>query len=263
MSRIAILTRPDGRNEALARELRAAGWHALELPALEIRPLPVQPAALPLPQDHDLVVFVSGNAARLYMAQLREVAGQTAWPLATAAATVGPASARALRELPGFGADTTVLCPPPEAPTHDSEALWAVLRARGPLPRRVLLVRGTQGRDWLAEQLEAAGAQVFRHAVYQRQPAPWPAAAVRQLHDWAGQGAQPTWLLTSGEGLAAVQAQVRQLGLHDWWRACPCIVTHPALARRLQQDAGGDAPAPMVKVCLPVDEAILAAFVAA
>jgi len=263
MSRIAILTRPDGRNEALARALRAAGWQALELPALEIQPLSVQPAQLPLPQDHDLVVFVSGNAARLYMAQLLDVAGQPAWPVATAAATVGPASARTLRDLPGFGADTTVLCPPPEAPTHDSEALWAVLCARGPLPRRVLLVRGTQGRDWLAEQLEAAGVQVLRHAVYRRQPAPWPAAAARQLHDWAGQGTQATWLLTSGEGMAAVQAQVRQQGLQDWWGSSRCIVTHPALARRLLQDAGGDVPVPMVKVCMPVDEAILAAFVAA
>jgi len=262
MSRVAILTRPDGRNEALAHALRTAGWQVLELPALEILPLPAQAAQLPLPHDHDLVIFVSGNAARLYMAQLRQVAGLAAWPAGTAVATVGPASARALRELPGFGADTTVLCPPPEAPTHDSEALWAVLRARGPLPRRVLLVRGTQGRDWLAEQLEAAGAQVLRHAAYRRQPASWSAAAVLRLHDWARQGAQPTWLLTSGEGMAAVQAQVRRHGLQAWWHASRYIVTHPVLARRLQQDAGGDSPAPMVKICLPVDEAILAAFVA-
>jgi len=263
MSRIAILTRPDGRNDALAVPLRALGWQVLELPALEIQPLPAQAAQLPLPQHYDLVVFVSGNAARLYLQQLQSVAGQASWPTATPAATVGPASARALRELPGFGADATVLCPPPEAPTHDSEALWAVLTARGPLPRRVLLVRGTQGRDWLAEQLENAGAQVLRHAVYRRQPAPWPAAAVPCLRQWAGQGASATWLLTSGEGLAAVQAQVRQHGLQAWWSASRCIVTHPALARRLRQDADGDLPTPMVQICLPLDEAILAAFVAA
>ncbi|MBV7482471.1 uroporphyrinogen-III synthase [Bordetella sp. BOR01] len=263
MPRIAILTRPDGRNDALARPLRTAGWQVLNLPALDIQPLFVPAEQLPLPQDYDLVIFVSGNAARLYMAQLHDVAGQATWPATTAAATVGPASARALRELPGFGADTTVLCPPPEAATHDSEALWAVLRTRGALPARVLLVRGTQGRDWLADQLTAAGTQVVRHAAYRRQPAPWPAAAVRQLHEWARQDARPAWLLTSGEGLAAVQAQVRQQGLQAWWRGCRYIVTHPALARRLQHDAGGNAPAPMVQICLPADEAILAAFVAA
>ncbi|HYG43181.1 MAG TPA: uroporphyrinogen-III synthase [Bordetella sp.] len=263
MPRIAILTRPDGRNEALAHPLRTAGWQVLELPALEIQPMPVQAGLLPLPQDYDLVVFVSGNAARLYMAQLRDVAGQATWPATTPAATVGPASARALRELPGFGADTTVLCPPPEALTHDSEALWAVLRTRGEMPGRVLLVRGTQGRDWLSDQLAAAGAQVVRHAAYRRQPASWPAEAVQQLHEWARLGMRPTWLLTSGEGLAAVQAHIGQHGLQAWWRDCPCIVTHPALAQRLLHDAGGDPPARVVQICLPADEAILAAFVAA
>jgi len=262
MPHIAILTRPAGRNDALATGLRTAGWQALDLPALDLQPLPTAATQLPLPQDYDLVVFVSGNAARQYLAQLRDVAGQSRWPVATLAATVGPASAQALRELPGFGADTTVLCPPPGAPTHDSEALWQVLRARGDLPQRVLLVRGTQGRDWLGDQLEAAGVQVRRHAAYRRQPAPWPAAAVRQLHEWARQGARPTWLLTSGEGLAAIQAQIGQAGLQAWWQGCGFIVTHPVLAQRLQQ-AGGEGPAPMVKICLPTDEAILAAFVAA
>ncbi|MCD0501628.1 uroporphyrinogen-III synthase [Bordetella petrii] len=263
MPQIAILTRPDGRNDVLAHELGAAGWQVLVLPALEILPVPVQAGQLPHPQDYDLVVFVSGNAARMYMAQLQSVAGMRAWPEATCAATVGPASARALQALPGFGNDTTVLCPPPEAPTHDSEALWNVLRARGPLPQRVLLVRGTQGRDWLAEQLANAGATVDRHAVYHRQPASWRAGAVRQLQEWAGQGMRPTWLLTSGESIAAVQREVSQAGLLDWWRASRFVVTHPALARRLAQDAGGDGPAPMVQICLPVDEAILDAFIAA
>src|SRR5690606_3770088 len=166
MPRIAILTRPDGRNDALAVSLRQAGWQALELPALEILPLPIEAGGLPLPQHYDLVVFVSGNAARLYLAQLETVAGLSGWPSATLAATVGPASAQALRAIPFFGVDTTVLHPPPTAPSHDSEALWAQLRSHGPLPRRVLLVRGTQGRDWLGEQLEAAGVHVQRHAVY-------------------------------------------------------------------------------------------------
>ena len=262
MSPIAILTRPAGRNDALARELRAAGWQALVLPALDIEPLAVEPAQLPLPQDYDLVVFVSGNAARHYLAQLRDVAGQGCWPAATPAATVGPASARALRELPGFGADTTVLCPPPQAPTHDSEALWQVLRECGELPRRVLLVRGTQGRDWLADQLEASGTLVRRHAAYRRRPAPWPPEALRQLREWARLDKRPTWLLTSGEGLAAIQAHIGQAGLDAWWQGCGFVVTHPVLAQRLPR-AGGEGQPPMVKICLPADEAILAAFVAA
>jgi len=264
MSRIAILTRPQGRNDTLARALARQGWQVLELPALEIQPLPAPPGGVPLPQHYDLVVFVSGNAARLYMAQLQSAPGALAsWPSGTVAATVGPASAQALRDLPGFGADTTVLCPSADAPSHDSEALWALLCERGDTPRRALLVRGTQGRDWLANRLEQAGAEVQRHAVYRRQPAPWPSEAVQRLRTWAQQGRQPVWLLTSGEGIAAVQAQLQRHGLQQWWHAARYIVTHPSLAGRLPQAAGGDAAAPMVQICLPVDEAILAAFVAA
>jgi len=55
-----------------------------------------------------MVVFVSGNAARQYLDQLRQADGAVAWPAHVAAATVGPASAAGLFELPGFGANTTV-----------------------------------------------------------------------------------------------------------------------------------------------------------
>ncbi|CAM4155294.1 uroporphyrinogen-III synthase [Bordetella muralis] len=263
MSHIAILTRPAGRNDALAQALGAAGWQTLDLPALELRPLAVASADLPLPQDFDLVIFVSGHAARTYLNQLRDLAGQTDWPAAVSAATVGPASARALRETPGFCANTTVFCPPPAASTHDSEALWQVLRAQDSLPNRVLLVRGTQGRDWLADQLEAAGAQVRRHAAYERQPAQWLPSAVEQLRKWAQMREKTTWLLTSGEGLTAVEAHIHEAGLADWWQASDFIVTHPTLARRLQQGLAGKVTDAMVKICLPADDAILAAFVAA
>jgi len=49
--RVAVLTRPAGRNEALAGRLHAAGWTAFILPALEIHPLPAPAASLPRPAD--------------------------------------------------------------------------------------------------------------------------------------------------------------------------------------------------------------------
>ena len=263
MPHIAILTRPEGRNETLVRGLNAAAWQAVVLPALELQPISITAADLPLPQHYDLVIFVSGHAARVYLNQLRDLAGQTEWPAAVPAATVGPASARALREASGFCADTTVFCPSPDAPSHDSEALWEVLRAQDFLPKRVLLVRGTQGRDWLADQFEAAGAQVQRHAAYQRRPADWPLSTVQQLREWARHGEKVTWLLTSGEGLMAIESQIHQAGLGDWWETSNFVVTHPTLAQRLRQGTGGKAAGAMVKVCLPADDAILAAFVAA
>lgn len=263
MPSIAILTRPDGRNEPLAHGLATAGWRTLILPALALQPLPIAAADLPLPQDFDLVVFVSGYAARAYLTQLAELAGQAQWPVAVPTATVGAASARALRDLPGFGINTTVFSPPLDAPTHDSEALWQVLQAQSRLPARVLLVRSTHGRDWLGEQFEAAGVCVQRHAAYQREAADWLPDTVQQLQNWAQQGEKVTWLLTSGEGLAAIASRIRAAGLTDWWRASDFIVTHPTLVHRLRQAGGGTSETSMVKTCLPDNDAILAAFVAA
>lgn len=263
MSRIAILTRPEGRNEVLSRNLSRAGWQVLALPALALMPLSVAAPDLPLPHHYDMVVFVSGYAVRAYVKQLREITGLARWPASVPVATVGPASATAVHELSDFCMDTTVVCPPPDARTHDSEALWAVLCDRERLPGRVLIVRGTQGRDWLTEQFESSGSQVHRYAAYHRQPAAWSSRAIEQLKQWGLRGQKVTWLLTSGEGVSSAFAHVRAAGLEDWWQVCSFVVTHASLATRLTQEDGGAVPDAMVKICLPADDAILAAFVAA
>ncbi|MBB1625630.1 uroporphyrinogen-III synthase [Achromobacter sp. UMC71] len=261
--RVAVLTRPAGRNEALAGRLASAGWTPCILPALDIHPLPTPTADLPRPAGYDMVVFVSGNAARLYLDQLAQADGPAPWPDGVAAATVGPASAAGLLALPGFGANTTVLHPGEDAVSHDSEALWEVLRGLPRLPPRVLLVRGTQGRDWLADQLQAHGVAVTRHAAYQRCPAHWDETRLAPLRRWAAEGVRPTWLITSGEGADAARAALQAAGLASWWAGCRFVLTHPSLARRVPQSANGAASQAMVKICLPNDESIFQAFVAA
>lgn len=262
-ARVAVLTRPAGRNEALAGRLRDAGWSCCLAPALEIHPLPVSAAKLPRPSDFDMVVFVSGNAARQYLDQLAAAQGPAAWPSGVIAATVGSASAHALRQMPGFGANTTVLHPGESAPSHDSEALWRVLQALPRLPARVLLVRGTQGRDWLGDQLQAHGVAVTRHAAYLRRPAQWDPGQVAELRRWAEAGVSATWLITSGEGADAARAGLENAGLSDWWERCRFVLTHPSLARRVPQPGHGAGRPAMVKICLPNDESIFQAFVAA
>lgn len=261
--RIAILTRPAGRNEALAGRLRGAGWQPCILPALEIHPVTISSDALPRPSGFDLVVFVSGNAARQYLSQLALAGGAADWPAHVAAATVGPASAQALRETGRFGANTTVLHPDESAVSHDSEALWRVLQAQPHLPARVLVVRGTQGRDWLGDTLEAHGARVTRHAAYQRRPAAWTPDQLAMLRRWADSGTDATWLVTSGEGADAIRGQLNAAGLTDWWQHCRFVVTHPSLASRVPSSCHGASASTMVKICMPNDESIFQAFVAA
>lgn len=261
MSRIAVLTRPAGRNEALAQRLGAAGWQALCLPALTIEPLPaiVPP---PMPHDFQLAVFVSGNAARLYLDQVEPCLRSTGWPPGCVVAAVGPATAQTLRGAALIGPSATVLHPAADADAHDSEALWHILSTR-PMPRRALLVRGTQGRDWLAERLAERGVEVVRHALYRRLPAAWSADALAALREWARRGVPVTWLLTSSEGIAATADAVRAAGLQAWWKQCRFVVTHPRLAQVLR-GAADDAPGDMVvKNCMPADEAIFEALLAA
>ena len=261
--RVAVLTRPAGRNEALASRLASVGWTPCILPALDIRPLATPAADLPRPAGYDMVVFVSGNAARHYLDQLAQADGPAPWPAGVVAATVGPASAAGLLALPGFGANTTVLHPGDQAASHDSEALWEVLRGLPRLPPRVLLVRGTQGRDWLGDQLQAHGVAVTRHAAYQRCPAHWDESRLAPLRRWAADGVRPTWLITSGEGADAARDALQAAGLAPWWAGCGFVLTHPSLARRVPQPAHGAASQAMVKICLPNDESIFQAFVAA
>lgn len=256
----AILTRPAGRNDGLAARLQAAGWQVHAWPALRIEPLPAEPAGIPLPGDFDLAVFVSGNAAAQYLDQLRTL-GVAAWPSSCVAAAVGPATAARLRESAQWDAQCTIVHPAAEAPRHDSEALWELLAARGPVPSRVLLVRGTDGRDWLAERLAAHGAAVHLHAVYRRVPAVWDPGALAKLTRWASLGHHPTWLLTSGESIDAVRGNVVRTAGQDWWQACRFIVTHPRLADRLALPDG--AAAHVVRVCAPAEDAIFNAFVSA
>ncbi|KAK79477.1 uroporphyrinogen-III synthase [Bordetella holmesii CDC-H643-BH] len=256
---MAILTRPAGRNEALAARLRNAGWDVRLWPALLLDTLPAPAAGHPRPEDFDLVIFVSGNAARIYLGQVYPAHGD--WPAATMAATVGPSSARSLLSSGLFGANTTVLYPDKAAPTHDSEALWRVIRARAVMPRKVLLLRGTRGRDWLADQLRQAGAEVTVHAIYRRLPAQWDAAQLESVRLWAAQGRQVTWLMTSAEGIDAIGAQLTRAGLQTWWPQCRYVITHPVLRRCLP--LAGEGAAAMVKECMPADEAIFEAFAAA
>ena len=258
-----VLTRPEGRNAALAACLRRQGRQVLELPALQIHPLAAKTSTLPLPGDYDLVVFVSGIAARLYARQLQDVAGLSRWPSAVPAACVGPATAAAMQG--GFWPPSMrIVHPGPDAPTHDSEALWQELQQSGLTLRKVLVVRGNVGREWLSDQLVQAGCHVERHAVYLRERAIWSAAALDTLAAWRDAAISPVWLVTSAQGLQALHLGVVEAGMQAWWQEHRFVVTHPKLVDSLASVMGWadkDAQA-MVKICLPDDDAIAQALLA-
>ena len=260
-----VLTRPAGQNAMLAASLREQGRTVLELPALQLTALAATP---PDPAEFDLVVFVSGNAVRMFLDARHAATGSASWPAGVPAATVGPSSAAALRTHDGFGVLPEILQPAADATSFDSESLWLELARLPAMPRRVLLVRGGTGqmgtgRDWLAGQLRAAGADVIVHCAYRREPAAWQADASVFLLALAAAQQPAIWLFTSREGVDAVHDQLRSAGLLDWFKRCRLIATHARIAEHLIAVIGmraTDFAQPMLLISSPQDGDIFAAI---
>jgi uroporphyrinogen-III synthase len=256
-----VLTRPQGKNTQLASRLAADGWQALTLPALTLHPLITDAAQLPAPDDYDLVVFVSSNAVKFFLDLLGQRGNGDYWPAGTLAATVGHASARPLYDS-GLIPHAQILHPDAEAQGQDSEALWALLQPRLHQLGRVLIVRGESGREWLGAQCEKAGSRVQRLALYGRTPAQWQDEQAAALQAVLASSQPCVFLLTSGESVDAVFANIQRLGLETAWVKCRFLVIHERVASRLQSliNATGNPEPPMVKVCSPSDDAIFQAI---
>jgi uroporphyrinogen-III synthase len=230
---LAVLTRPAGRNEALSQRLAQAGWEVTIAPALQIElPARAAYARVPHPADYDLIVFVSANAVAGYA---RQLAQQQVWPSSTVAACVGLTTAQSIRET--FGQAVQVLHPA-EFDTQDSESLWRVVTAAAKMPQRVLILRGQDGRDWLAEQFMARGLSVEIHVAYCRERATWTPASQTRFSTWAKNDFQPVWLLTSPHGIESVMDQLRQSSSLDWAARCSFIVTHARLVEWVRHPLG-------------------------
>lgn len=261
MKSSVVLTRPQGRNEQLARRLLAAGMHPVVLPALAIRPLLHDSDRLPTPGDFDLIIFVSSNAIRFYLDLLAVRIHPQPWPERTLVATVGRSSAQPLYDS-GLISHAHILHPDPSSQNQDSEALWDRLKPILPSLGRVLIVRGESGREWLGEQCERSGIRVQRLAVYRREPALWQSDQTTELRKALALPGSCIFLLTSSESVDAVHANMLRLGAQAAWARSRFVVIHERIAGHLQSmlSASGNVEPPMVKVCSPSDDAIFQAI---
>jgi uroporphyrinogen III methyltransferase / synthase len=240
----AVLTRPAGQSAGLAAHLASEGIAVLEFPLIEIGPVEDDAplcAALASLEAYALVVFVSPNAIDRALARM-----DRAWPRGVPVGAVGPGSVAALARHGIAAPSYEIVCPAGAdgaAPANDdagvrfdSEALWAALEARfGPAGftgRRVLIVRGDGGREWLADRLRQAGAQVEAVAAYRR-VAPVPSEEMVSRIRVLLAGAAHAWLLTSSEGVRNLSELARQY-LTETERAAlahvPLVVPHPRIA---------------------------------
>ena len=248
-----IVTRPLHEAAQWAGELRQRGFQAQALPLIRI---------LAPESDEDVArawrllasaraaMFVSSNAVRHFFAS---PAAPGTWPDGVRAWATGPGTALAL--VAAGVAEPLIDAPPADAAQFDSETLWRQVAGQVAPRDQVLIVRGAEaghpesrGRDWLEQQLGAAGAQVTTAVAYLRAVPQWSLA---QFDEAARAASDAAWLFSSSQAVA----NLRDLLPGQAWNAACAIATHPRIER-----AARDAGFGVVCVSRPSVEAVVAAL---
>ena len=234
----AIVTRPEHEALAWVAALQQRGIAALALPLISIGAAPDAAALQAARQhltDYRAVMLVSGNAAQHFfepntalaltgraLAAIKKEKTTRVW-------SPGPGTAQTLQRL-GIAA-ALIDCPAADAVQFDSESLWEQVRSQITPGDRVLIVRGAEadapphgsGREWLAQQIQAAGGQVEFVVAYTRSAPQFTPAQIAQARAAAEGGA--VWLLSSSQALGNLCAA---LPTQDWSRA-RALATHPRI----------------------------------
>lgn len=246
-----VVTRPEREAKAWVQALSDAGHEVLALPLIAFESLS-PPTLQPLETYHALM-FVSAQAVVAffekkealplhYQAPEAHFFDNTYLPATrTRYWAPGPGTARALLQV-GIAADD-IDQPDPQGQQFDSEALWQVVGSQVHAKARVLIVRGESdgqaiavhptptrqghGRDWLAQQCEAAGAQVDYAVVYKRVCPIW---TLEQQHQAQQATERALWLFSNAEALGHLTHLLPQTD----WQHTAALATHPRVARAVQ-----------------------------
>ncbi len=251
-----VITRPAGDAQAWCDAMQAAGHEAVQLPLIE-----VGPTHQPEPIVHawtqwsqwQAVMFVSAQAVRYFFQSqpqsMRADAGEAAratWINAPRCWATGPGTHKAL--LHAGVPEACIDSPSADAVQFDSEALWTRVASKVQANRPVLIVRGQDvradpstsghasfplydepmsgtGRDWLAQQLQAAGVTARFVVAYERRLPCWSVAQKAQAQHAATDGS--VWCFSSSQ---AIQNLALCLPQQDWSSA-RCITTHDRISQ--------------------------------
>lgn len=155
-----LVTRARHQAGALCRMIAERGGRPLRFPVVDIcdplDPAAVQTILLEIDQ-YDMAIFVSPNAVLWGLKLMPD----GLLPPALELGAIGKQTARTLAEA-GYPVDIV--------PEHqfDSEALLETQELKQVAGKRILIVRGSGGRELLADELQARGAEVVYVEVYRR-----------------------------------------------------------------------------------------------
>ncbi len=151
-----LVTRPQGKNEQLAEQLRVLGHQVSECPLLTLEPLELRSEQLGVLDNADIIIFVSQDAVNF----LHQVKSQL--PSHSTYFAVGETTANA------FSAHYDLPITTPDEFT--SEGLLALPQLSVVADKHIVIVKGKGGRATLAKTLKQRDAILNSINVYERLP---------------------------------------------------------------------------------------------
>ncbi len=220
-----VITRPAHQTENLQLKLEEAGAHAILFPLLEIvEPdnLPQIKAQLESLQNYDLVIFVSANAVEQTFKWVSPSVLDK-----VKIATTGKKTADVL-EQHKVKID---FCP---KDIFNSESLLAEPNFKDfCVDKKIAIIRGEGGRDYLRNQLELAGATVEYINAYQRI---CPQKSLAVLEKYANEDKLDAVLLTSGTSVENFFALAKT---HDWINNVTLVLGSPRMEKKIPMSFQG------------------------
>ena len=185
---VILNTRPAHQQSELTALLEREGARVLSFPVIEILPAPARENPPDITQ-YDILLFVSRNAVdgafeRFDAAQLAAV---------ELLGVIGSATHAALSERIEDARATLIASEP-----YNSEALLAAASLQRVAGKRILILRGQEGRNLLGDELARRGAQVDYYEVYRRA---LPVTGAADFERLVVAGLPTLVILTSNEGM--------------------------------------------------------------
>ena len=220
-----VITRPAHQAENLRLKLEGAGANPILFPLLEI----IEPDNLAKTkeqlknlQDYDLLIFVSANSVDQIFKWIT--------PTTLGKAKIATTGKKTAETLKRYGVKVD-FCP---AKIFNSEALLAEPKFKYFCTnKKISIIRGEGGRDYLQQQLQASGATVDYINTYQRI---CPQKDLVVLEQYANKGKLDTVLLTSG---ASVENFFRLTNKARWVNTLTLMIGSPRMQKKIPNSFQG------------------------
>ncbi|WP_081581875.1 uroporphyrinogen-III synthase [Candidatus Kinetoplastidibacterium crithidiae] len=183
------------------------------------------------------------------------------WPLNSIAAAVGPATAKAFMYSRYIVSDIDkiqILFPNEFGNIYDSESLFALLKHNYSLLRkRILVVRGISGRNWLIDKLKESGCFVDICPIYLRKKELLLRSQLSIISKIYSESKEVIWVFTSNEIVSSFFLNLKHFYKNEFFEKSSFIVIHYKIKEFLESCFLGIGFKDLnIKICDPVEESI-------